>query len=123
MRSVFLSIAIICAVSINWKKKRLSLKPRGNYNVITLNETLLLICLLSVDSSSILHTGLLHYGHSSHDQTLLFTLELLRIIIIENILFKVLVPVYLILQSRSHYKTLWSEEPEKKLNLEKFESI
>ena len=45
---------------------------------------------------------------------LVFTLEMLRTILIENIFFKSLVPVYLILQSRTHLKSLWADrQPER----------
>ena len=113
VKSVFLTIAIICGIGINWKKNRLSIHRRGNYNLVTLNETLLLVWLLSMDN--ILFTCLVLYRESNDDQTLTFTLELLRIILIENIFFKLMVPVYLILQSRTHYKTLWAESRERKL--------
>ena len=40
----------------------------------------------------------------------MLTLEMLRTILIENIFFKSLVPIYLILQSRKHLKSLWTDK-------------
>ena len=111
LKSVFLCLAIICSLGITWKKKRHLIRARGNYNVITLNQTLLLVCLLSLDN--ILHTVLVVFRE---DLNLVFTLDILRIILIENIFFKILIPAYLLLQSRTHYKPLWAASQERKLN-------
>ena len=80
---------------------------RCQYNVITLNQTVLLVILLNVDSV------VLSYFLQGKGR-LVFTLEMLRTLLIENIFFKSLVPVYLILQSRTHLKSLWTDrQPER----------
>ena len=76
---------------------------------MTLNQTVLLVVLLNLDS--------IFFGYllsASVQSRLQFNLEMLRIILIENMFFKCFVPIYLIWNSRKHLKSLWSDkEPER----------
>ena len=78
------------------------------HNVMTLNLTVLLVILLNLDSA------VLSYFLQGKGR-LVLTLEMLRTILIENIFFKSLVPVYLILQSRTHLKSLWTDKQPERL--------
>ena len=104
MKTTGLVIVLICTIGIYWKKNRKLIRARRcQYNVMTLNQTVLLVILLNVDSV------VLSYFLQGKGR-LVFTLEILRTILIENIFFKTLVPVYLILQSRTHLKSLWTDK-------------
>lgn len=110
MKNAALVSALICLIGIYWKKKRLFIPARSQrqYNVMTLNQTVLLVILINLDS---MLTYLLH----PNSQQLFFLLELLKIIFIENIFFKCLIPVYLLLSSRRHYATLWVDRKPRRL--------
>ena len=112
MKTVCLCVALICAGGIEWKKRRkaIPVRTRSRYNVMTLNETVLLVTLLHLDSTFLSY--LLPLGN--HTQ-LFFNLEMLRIILIEIIFFKFLIPVYLIVQSRTHLPALWVDSEQKYL--------
>lgn len=100
MRNTVLAMGLICFIGIYWKKKRLSIPARSQYNVITLNQTVLLVTLINLDS---MLTYLLHPS----DQRIIFVIQLLKTILIENIFFKCLIPIYLLLSCRCHYPNLW----------------
>ena len=59
MKTTGLVIVLICTIGIYWKKSRNLIQARRcQYNVMTLNQTVLLVLLLNVDSvvlSYILH--------------------------------------------------------------------
>ena len=110
MKSVVLVTAIICSLGIGWVAARRALRVRCQFNVITLKQTLLLVTLLYLDSI-IFSYGLLHRT----DHQLSFMMEMFRIILVENIFFKFLVPLLIILHSRRQLKTLWAEREAGKL--------
>ena len=103
-----LAIALLCTAGIYWKKRKTSIPTRSQHNVITFNQTVLLVILLQIDSMS---SYLLH----PNDRKIVFVIDLLKIIFIENILFRFLFPVYLLLCSRRHYATLWVDRKQRKL--------
>ena len=100
MRNGILVLALICFIGICWKKKRLFIPASSQHSVITLNQTVLLVTLINLDS---MLTYLLHPS----DQRIIFVIQLLKTILIENIFFKCLIPVYLLLSCRRHYPALW----------------
>ena len=109
MKTTGLVIVLVCTIGIYWKKNRKLIRARRcQYNVMTLNQTVLLISLLNVDST------VLSYFLQGKGR-LVFTLEMLRTILIENIFFKTLFPVYLILQSRKHLQSLWTDKQPERL--------
>ena len=71
MKNACLVSALICFIGIYWKKKRLFIPARrkSQCNVITLNQTVLLVILINLDS---MLTYLLH----PNNQRLFFLLEL-----------------------------------------------
>ena len=69
-----------------------------------------LVTLLYLDSI-IFSYGLLHRT----DHQLAFIMEMLRIILVENIFFKFLVPLFIILLSRRRVQALWAEREARKL--------
>ena len=70
-----------------------------------------IICTLLYLDSILFSYGLLHRT----DHQLSFILEMFRIILVENIFFKFLVPLLIILRSRRKLKTLWAEREAGKL--------
>ena len=95
---------------IHWKKKKGSIKFLNvNQNVMTLNQTVFLVSLLHLDNS------LLAYFLGSQN-TAVFTMEMWRTILIENIFFKFIIPVFLIIYSKLHLKSLWSDQDYRNIN-------
>ena len=109
LRNGVLAAALIYVTGIYWKKKRTFIPARSQHNLITLNQTVLLVILINLD-------GMISYLLHPNDQSHVFVLELLKIIFIENIFFKCLVPVYLLLSSRRHYAILWNDRKPEKCN-------
>ena len=109
MRNGALTVTLICLSGIYWKKKRMFIPVRGQYNVITLNQTVMLVILINLDT-------VFSYLLTPTEQRLGFFMELLKIIFVENIFFKCLIPVYLILCCKRNYATLWVDRKYKKLN-------
>ena len=109
LRNGVLAAALIYATGIYWKKKRTFIPARSQHNLITLNQTVLFVILINLD-------GMISYLLHPNDQSHVFVLELLKIIFIENIFFKCLVPVYLLLSSRRHYAILWNDRKPEKCN-------
>ena len=110
MRNAILVMALICLVGIYWKKKRMFIPPRrqSQFNVITLNQTVLLVILINIDSmvSTLL---------TPSEDRLFFVMELLRIIFIENVFFKCLIPVYLLHCACHRYTLLWVDRNPRQL--------
>ena len=80
----------------------------GRMNVVTLSQTVALLSLFSIDNT------LLSFVISSDNifgmsNELVFNLEMLRVIFIENIFFKFLVPLYLLQNTGTNLPSLWAE--------------
>ena len=97
------------AIGMHWKKMKMSISWKGNHNVITLNQTLLFVILIYIDST------LLAYYLGTGGR-FLFHLEMLRIILIENLAFKFVFPLLLLWSSKSHLPALWSDREERRLD-------
>ena len=95
MKTSALMFGLSMAIGMFWKKKKLSISWRRNHNVITLNQTLFLVILIYIDNS------LLAY-YLGPEGRFLFTLEMMRIIFIENLAFKFLFPLLLIRSRLEH---------------------
>ena len=107
LKTAALVVVLICTTGIYWKKNRKLIQARtGQHNVMTLNQTVLLVLLLNLDSA------VLSYFLQGKN---MFMFEMLRTILIENIFFKTLFPVYLILQSRKHLQSLWTDKQPERL--------
>ena len=109
MKGWVLAFASICFFGIHWKRKRQFIRAKSYFNVITLNETFLLLILLYTDSA------LFSYLLGSQERTV-FTMEILRTIFIENLFFKFCVPLYLLLQSQRHLQSLWLDTKPRNLS-------
>ena len=89
LKSVVLAGGLLCTLGIYWKKRRKNIRKSGQqYNVMTLNQTVLLVILLNLDS-----TFFSYLLSAPVSGTLLFNLEMLRTILIENLFFKCLQPL------------------------------
>ena len=85
------------------------MKISGNWNVLTLKQTVILLILFSVDNT------VLSYFISDELNEFYLNFEILRVIIVENIFYKFLVPLYLLIDSRSKLPLLWADEEQRKL--------
>ena len=109
MKTWPLMLGLVMALGMRWKKRKLSIQWRGNHNVITLNQTLLFVVLIYIDST--LHPSYLGVGGRS-----LFNLGMMRSIFIENLAFKFIFPLLLIWSSKSHLQALWTDREERRLD-------
>ena len=97
-------------LGIHWKRRH-SRKPMavpGNVNVVTLKQTVTLLTLFSFDNT-LLAFVITTDNALGISNELVFLLEMLRVIFIENIFFKFLVPLYLLQNSRTSLPALWAE--------------
>ena len=109
MKTWPLMLGLVMALGMRWKKRKLSIQWRGNHNVITLNQTLLFVVLIYIDST------LLAYYLGDEGRTL-FYLEMMRVIFNENLAFKFIFPLLLIWSSKSHLPALWADREERRLD-------
>ena len=109
MKTCALMFGVVMAIGMHWKKRKLSIPWRRNQNVITLNQTLLLVVLIYIDNT------LLPYYLGAGGR-FLFNLEMMRIIVIENLAFKFVFPLLLLRSSRSYLPALWSDREERRLD-------
>ena len=86
-----------------------AIRVRGNTNVITFNQTVLLVFITMMDST------FFYYFMDDH-QELVFTLEMLRTIFIQIISLKFVFPILLLVSSKYHLPHLWIDRPQRKLN-------
>ena len=107
MKTCALMFGLVAAIGMLWKKRKLSPWKR-NHNVITLNQTLLFVILIYIDST--LFAYYLGTGGG-----FVFNLEMLRIIVIENLTFKFVFPLLLLRSSKSYLPALWSDREERRL--------
>ena len=111
MKSCALMFALPMVAGIYWKKRKMppgSFGVKGNRNVVTLNMTLLLVILIYLDNAVLAYVIRLK-------QHFFFSLEMTRTIIIENVLLRFIIPLYLIVDSKSKLPSLWSERDEERL--------
>ena len=105
-KSVVVFFVLLTTLGIHWKKKKILFKiPKCQRNVLTLNQTVGVICL--VYTISVLCDYLLAFFPPSQ---LLFIMEELRVILVENIITRFLLPLLLILNTRRTLPALWAEK-------------
>ena len=93
--------ASACAIGVYWKKRRqLGRGNRKQYNVITFNQTILMVFVIMVDNT-------LPYYFMDTLQKFQLIVEMLRTILIETIFLKFLLPILLIINSKHHLPELW----------------
>ena len=108
---------LLLAAAILWRKKTLRLKlfslPGGGgnqTNVITLNQTVWIRVILCADLLVVyLLKNIIEINR-------IFLFEILKVIIIDNICYRLLFPVYLIINTQSCLPELFSKKPIRKLD-------
>ena len=117
-KTVVLILVLITTRAIKWKKKRIFVKVK-KYNCLTFNQTLNIVIILYINNAVLdyifqcnIITVLLYYLPSKQ----IFNLEMLRVIFIENIGLKFIMPIMLIINTKSSLRSLWSEVPYKQIN-------
>lgn len=109
-KSIVMVFVVLTTAGIYWKKKRLSNKIEDHQrNVLTLNQTLGVIFLIYCNN--VILDYLLAIFQPSD---LVFLLEELRVLIVENVLTKCLIPIFLILNTRRQLPSLWTNNEIKK---------
>lgn len=109
MKTCALFFGLAMTIGMFWKKRRMSIPWRGNHNVITLNQTLLLVVLVYIDNA------LLAYYLGAGGR-FLFNLDMMRIIFVENLGLKFIFPLLLIWSSKVYLPALWTDREEKRLD-------
>ena len=105
-KSIIVIFVLLLTLGIYWKKKRILLKiPDSQRNVLTLKQTVAVIFL--VYTNNLLTDYILAIFQPSQ---FLFIMEELRVILLENILTRLLLPVLLILNTRRTLPALWIEK-------------
>ena len=77
--------------------------------MVTLNMTFLLVILIYLDHA------VLAYFIGPINQHFFFPMEMTRTIIIENVLLRFIIPLYVLIDSKTKLPSLWSERDEKRL--------
>ena len=96
-KSIIVIFVLLLTLGIYWKKKRILLKiPKSQRNVLTLKQTVAVIFL--VYTNNLLTDYILAIFQPTE---FLFIMEELRVILLENILTRLLLPVLLILNTMS----------------------
>ena len=111
MKNVPILVILLLTIGAYWKRRRDVKKPMkvsGNVNVVTLIQTVSLLLLFSFDNT-VLSFVISRDNILGLNNELVFNLEMLRVIFIENIFFKFLVPIYLLKNSRTNLPLLWAE--------------
>ena len=107
---------LLLTAAILWRKKSLRFKlfslagGRSQINVITLNQTVWIRVIICVDLLVV------SFLKSIIDKDRLFLFEMFKLIIIDNICYRFLFPVYLIINTKSCLPELFSQKPIRKLD-------
>ena len=105
-KSIIVIFVLLTTLGIYWKKKRILCKiPKYQRNVLTLKQTVGLIILLY--ANNMLCDYLLAVFPPSE---FLFILEELRVILVENLLTRFLLPILLISNTQRTFPALWAEK-------------
>ena len=105
-KSIIVIFVLLTTLGIYWKKKRILCKiPKYQRNVLTLKQTVGLIFLLYVNN--MLCDYLLAVFPPSE---FFFILEELRVILVENLLTRFLLPILLISNTQRTLPALWAEK-------------
>ena len=105
LKAIPLLLAGIGSLGVSWKKRKLTelfRKKTRQQNVITLNQTLLMVFLIMLDNT------LPYYFMETRSEND-FILEMSRIILFQMIFLKFLIPILLIINSKHNLPELWSE--------------
>ena len=108
-KSIIVFFVLLMTLGIFWKKRILLKIPKHQQNVLTLSQTVATILLIY--TNNVLCDYLLSLAPSSE---ILFILEELRVILMENLLTRFLLPILLILNTQRTLPALWTEKPWKR---------
>ena len=99
-------------ICMHWTKNRLSVKIMRNFqrNLMTMNQT---ACLAVIFYFNSIATYCLPYLEHTVPHRVLFIFEICRIIVVENILLKIILPLVLIVRSRTTLPALWMRDSKK----------
>ena len=105
-KSIIVIFVLLTTLGIYWKKKRILLRiEKYQRNVLTLKQTVAVILFLY--TNNLLCDYLLAIFPPSE---FLFILEELRVVLVENLLTRFLLPVLLILKTKRTLPALWTEK-------------
>lgn len=95
-------------ITWSWARKGLARKVnRKQVNVLTLKQTIILIIFLYLDY--LIASGSRHLI-GIFNSKILFAIEMGRVLLIENILLKFILPLFLIIKTKSKIPLLWAKE-------------
>ena len=100
-------VVLILYTSVLWKKKGLKV-PRSRRNLLTMKQTVAIRVWLTFD----LYLVQLILMIIPKEKILMF--EMIKLIIVDNLCYKFLIPLALIFTSRKKLPQLWSERSEKR---------
>ena len=105
-KSTVAVFVILTAAGIYWKKRRISDKIGNNQrNLLTLKQTLGII--LFIYCNNVVADYILAWFKPSR---LVFLLEEMRVILVENLLIRFLLPIVLIIYTKTSLPALWSNQ-------------
>ena len=115
-KNVLLFVILIMTIGIYWKlrQQKRPMRVSGRANVITLKQTVILLILISLDNAGLSYV-ICRVNSLGMSEELVFRLEMLRVILIENIFFKFLLPLYFLERSRTSLPSLWAQCDSRKL--------
>ena len=103
MESVTLVIILILYANVMWKKEQLSHKVnKTHYNLLTLNQTVALSLVVTLDYFIVECC----VWTLPEEKVLLF--EMLKLILVDNLCYRFLVPLVLLLNTRKIFPELWT---------------
>ena len=108
-KTILILLVLILKFGVFWKNRREKKKVKMKYNIMSLNQTILILVMLYLDNAFLSYFIV-------DKNNFVFNMEMFRLIFIENICFRFLVPLYLIFDSKSKLPALWAENTERKLD-------
>ena len=105
-----LVVVVVLSLGITWSWARNGLAGKVNrkqVNVLTLKQTIILIIFLYLDY--LIASGSRHLI-GIFNAKILFAIEMSRVLLIENILLKFILPLFLIIKTKSKVPLLWARE-------------
>ena len=117
MKNVLVVVIIILSIGVYWKQRHQKnpMRVSGNFNVITLKQTVIFLILISFDNTCLSYV-ICWDNFFGMSEDVVFVLEMLRVILVENIFFKFCVPLYFLIDSKTKLPSLWAERDDRRLN-------
>ena len=117
MKNVLVVVIIIMSIGVYWKQRHQKnpMRVTGNFNVITLKQTVFFLILISFDNTCMSYVISWDNFFGISDDVV-FVLEMLRVILVENIFFKFCVPLYFLIESKKKVPNLWADRDHRQLD-------